>query len=67
MSSSCAHNNTGQELCYVCYQRSKRNVYVDFAEERRRREEEENKLLREYNEHRSAVEMNSEQVRVQMM
>ena len=35
----------GQELCYLCHQRSRRNQPVSFEEERRRREEEENRML----------------------
>lgn len=35
----------GQELCYLCHQRSRRNQPVSFEEERRRREDEENRML----------------------
>ncbi|XP_041353947.1 coiled-coil domain-containing protein 81-like isoform X2 [Gigantopelta aegis] len=46
--SSCGHPNAGQELCYLCHQRARRNIPVSFAEERRRREEEEEKLLHQF-------------------
>lgn len=45
---SCGHSNAGQELCYLCHQRTRRNIPVSFAEERRRREEEEDRLLQQY-------------------
>lgn len=61
--SSCGHNNAGQELCYLCHQRARRNVYLDLAEEKRRKEEEETRLLREFQQYRDAVEMQKEQVR----
>jgi len=60
--SSCGHSNAGQELCYVCHQRERRNVYVSFAEERRQKEEEENQLLRDFQQYRDAVAMHNEQV-----
>ncbi|XP_056013773.1 coiled-coil domain-containing protein 81-like isoform X4 [Ostrea edulis] len=46
--SACGHPNAGQELCYLCHQRSRRNIPVSFTEERRRREAEEDKLLQQY-------------------
>lgn len=46
--SACGHPNAGQELCYLCHQRARRNVPVSFAEERKRREEEEDRLLQQY-------------------
>lgn len=46
--SACGHPNAGQELCYLCHQRARRNVPVSFMEERRRREEEEDRLLQQY-------------------
>jgi nucleoid DNA-binding protein len=47
--SGCGHVNAGQELCYLCHQRERRNIPVSFTEERKRRENEEDKLLQEYN------------------
>ena len=46
--STCGHPNAGQELCYLCHQRSRRNVPVSFTEERKRREDEEDRLLQQY-------------------
>ncbi|XP_069127195.1 coiled-coil domain-containing protein 81-like isoform X1 [Argopecten irradians] len=46
--SACGHPNAGQELCYLCHQRSRRNIPVSFAEERKRREEEEDRLLQQF-------------------
>lgn len=47
--SGCGHVDAGQELCYLCHQRKRRNIPVSFTEERKRRELEETKLLEEYN------------------
>lgn len=45
----CIHSErAGQELCYLCHQRSQKNVPVYFAEERRQRELEEDRLLQQY-------------------
>lgn len=45
----CIHNErAGQELCYLCHQRSQKNIPVYFAEERRQRELEEDRLLQQY-------------------
>lgn len=46
--SACGHPNAGQELCYLCHQRARRNIPVSFTEERRRRESEEDKLLQQF-------------------
>ncbi|XP_013385182.1 coiled-coil domain-containing protein 81 [Lingula anatina] len=46
--SACGHSNAGQELCYLCHQRARRNIPVSFTEERKRREEEEDRLLQQY-------------------
>lgn len=45
---SCSHQNAGQELCYLCHQRQRRNVPVYLGEEMRRREKEEAQLLAQY-------------------
>jgi hypothetical protein len=58
--SSCGHSNAGQELCYVCHQRAKRNNYISFAEERRRREEEEDRLLHDFLRQREADDIQRE-------
>ncbi|XP_045197677.2 coiled-coil domain-containing protein 81-like isoform X3 [Mercenaria mercenaria] len=46
--SACGHPNAGQELCYLCHQRARRNIPVSFAEERKKREDEEDRLLQQY-------------------
>ena len=60
--SSCGHPNAGQELCYLCHQRARRNIPVSFTEERKRREEEEDKLLQQYNYMKDAEDTLAEQV-----
>ncbi|KAK3098685.1 hypothetical protein FSP39_021970 [Pinctada imbricata] len=46
--SACGHPVAGQELCYLCHQRARRNIPVSFTEERKRREDEEDKLLQQF-------------------
>ncbi|CAG5118518.1 unnamed protein product, partial [Candidula unifasciata] len=46
--SACGHPIAGQELCYLCHQRAKRNVPVSFAKELKKRDEEEGRLLQQY-------------------
>ncbi|PAA79508.1 hypothetical protein BOX15_Mlig016345g3, partial [Macrostomum lignano] len=59
--SSCGHAGAGQELCYVCHQRARRNIPVSFAEELKRREKEEDQLLHAYNEMRDKERILKEQ------
>ncbi|XP_036180633.1 coiled-coil domain-containing protein 81 [Myotis myotis] len=42
------HNKAGQELCYICLQRTQQNSPLYFSEERRRREIEEEQLIQQY-------------------
>lgn len=44
----CFHQNAGQELCYLCHQRQRRNNPVYLHEERRIQEQEETQLLMQY-------------------
>ena len=46
--SRCGHANSGQELCYLCHQREKRNIPVFLAEERRAQEQKEDQLLQQF-------------------
>ena len=46
--SSCGHYGAGQELCYLCHQRAKRNVPIYLHEEKRHKEAEEQQLLQQY-------------------
>lgn len=59
--SACGHPNAGQELCYLCHQRERRNIPVSFVEERKRREEEEDKLLQQFQHMKDAEETLGEQ------
>ncbi|UJR36130.1 hypothetical protein I4U23_028864 [Adineta vaga] len=52
----CGHHGAGQELCYLCHQRAKRNVPVYLHEERRIREAEETKLLEQYRDNKDLEE-----------
>ena len=60
--SACGHNNSGQELCYLCHQRDRRNIPVNFTEERRRREQEEDRLLQQYQQMKDTEAILTEQV-----
>ncbi|XP_029458125.1 coiled-coil domain-containing protein 81 isoform X2 [Rhinatrema bivittatum] len=42
------HCRAGQELCYLCMQRARKNIPVSFAEERKRKEQEEERQLHKY-------------------
>lgn len=44
----CGHYNAGQELCYLCHQRSRRNVPVYLHEEIKQKDAEETQLLMQY-------------------
>ena len=58
----CGHRNAGQELCYLCHQRSKRNIPVSFTEERKKRELEEDRLLQQYQQLKDVEAIFQEQV-----
>ena len=60
--SACGHPNAGQELCYLCHQRARRNIPVNFTEERRRREAEEDKLLQQFQYMKDAEDTLKDQV-----
>ncbi len=47
-SPSCGHHNSGQELCYLCHQRQRRNVPVYLHEEMKLKDKEESQLLMQY-------------------
>ena len=61
------HPSAGQELCYLCHQRARRNIPVSFTEERKRREEEEDRLLQQYQTMRDAEDILKEQVSKQSL
>ena len=44
----CGHYNAGQELCYLCHQRNRRNVPVYLHEEVKQKDAEETQLLMQY-------------------
>ena len=61
--SRCSHSDrAGQELCYLCHQRSQKNVPIYFAEERRQRELEEDRLLQQYQQQKDTEAILKEQV-----
>jgi hypothetical protein len=47
-SPSCGHHNAGQELCYLCHQKTRRNVPIYLNEERKQKNDEEEQLLMQY-------------------
>lgn len=48
-SNPCSHDTiAGQELCYFCHQRSKKNVYVDISAEKKARDLQYERILQEY-------------------
>jgi len=60
----CSHSDrAGQELCYLCHQRSERNapIPITFAEERRQRELEEDRLLQQYQRQKDTEAIHKEQ------
>jgi hypothetical protein len=59
----CGHHGAGQELCYVCHQRTKRNIPIYLHEEKRIREAEEAKLLEQYQHNRDLDEQRKREVR----
>ena len=60
--SSCGHADAGQELCYLCHQRERRNIPVSFTEERKRREAEEDRLLQQFQYMKDTEDLLKEQV-----
>jgi hypothetical protein len=58
----CGHHGAGQELCYLCHQRAKRNIPVYLHEEKRLREAEEDKLLEQYQHNRDLDEQRKREV-----
>ena len=61
----CGHKNSGQELCYLCYQRASRNVPVNFDSEKREHDYVQNQILLEYQKHQQALHLARERVRQQ--
>ena len=60
--SSRHHHKAGQELCYLCMQRSMRNIPVSFEEERHRKELEQDALLQQYQQMKDQEAILMEQV-----
>ncbi|OAF70663.1 Coiled-coil domain-containing protein 81 [Intoshia linei] len=44
------HSSGGQELCYLCHQKNRKNVYVSFSEQKRQQDTDEDELYQKYNE-----------------
>lgn len=60
----CSHSDkAGQELCYLCHQRSQKNIPVYFAEERRQRELEQDRLLQQYQQQKDTEAISKEQAK----
>ncbi|CAF0813853.1 unnamed protein product [Rotaria sordida] len=59
---ACGHYGAGQELCYLCHQRAKRNIPIYLHEEKRIREAEEAKLLEQYQHDRDLDEQNKREM-----
>ncbi|KAJ7363411.1 Coiled-coil domain-containing protein 81 [Desmophyllum pertusum] len=58
----CSHSDkAGQELCYLCHQRSQKNVPIYFSEERRQRELEQDRLLQQYQQQKDTEAIFTEQ------
>ncbi|VEL22175.1 unnamed protein product [Protopolystoma xenopodis] len=53
---------SGQELCYLCHQRRRYNVYINCSEENRRRAAEEAELLLEYQRDKTSLAATREKV-----
>lgn len=60
----CSHSDkAGQELCYLCHQRSQKNVPIYFTEERRQRELEQDRLLQQYQQQKDTEAILKEQTK----
>ena len=59
---ACGHS-AGQELCYLCHQRTVRNVPVSFEAEKKRKEQEQDRLLQQYQHLKDTEAIVNEQVR----
>jgi hypothetical protein len=62
---SCDHSNFGQELCYLCHQRQRRNVPIYLHEEQRQKEKEENEALAKYQHMRDMQHIMNEKLKQQ--
>ncbi|XP_063675495.1 coiled-coil domain-containing protein 81-like isoform X2 [Bolinopsis microptera] len=47
LAAGCKHNS-GQELCYLCHQRQRRNIPISFTEEKAKAEQELDRVLQQY-------------------
>lgn len=64
LDSGCSHNNkAGQELCYLCHQRTRKNIPVYLAEEKARKENEEDRLLQQYQHDKDVHEILNERTK----
>ena len=64
----CSHSDkAGQELCYLCHQRSQKNIPVYFTEERRQRELEQDRLLQQYQQQKDTEAILKEQVLTELL
>lgn len=59
----CPHSNkAGQELCYLCHQRARKNIPVYLNEERKMKEYEKDRLLQQYQHDKDVGAILKEQV-----
>uniref|UniRef100_A0A8C5LYH1 Coiled-coil domain containing 81 n=1 Tax=Leptobrachium leishanense TaxID=445787 RepID=A0A8C5LYH1_9ANUR len=56
------HCRAGQELCYLCMQRARKNIPVYYTEEKKRREQEEEHILLQYQHMRDQEAMHKTQL-----
>lgn len=61
-SPSCGHHNAGQELCYLCHQKTRRNIPIYLNEERKQKEDEEEQLLLQYQNFKSSEKQIKEEL-----
>ncbi|CAF0727510.1 unnamed protein product [Didymodactylos carnosus] len=60
----CGHHGAGQELCYLCHQRAKRNIPVYMQEEKKIREAEEEQLLQQYKHNQDMEEFKQREIKM---
>ncbi|CAF1282917.1 unnamed protein product, partial [Didymodactylos carnosus] len=61
---TCGHHGAGQELCYLCHQRAKRNIPVYMTEEKKVRQAEEEQLLQQYKHNQEMEEFKQREVKL---
>ena len=62
ITSPCSHTNAGQELCYLCHQRCKRNKQISFSSEMQHAESAEDHFVHQYQQLKDVESLLKEQV-----